>query len=120
MKSCKLRMRVKFNILIDTNKYIPLVSCMHLQLIHILALSSQVMVYIAWVLAKRIQVWNQDFLQLWYGVRVVQTTLQAFFRSTITGIVVQLQGTVLEALLYLLPTRVIRSSHVANRCVLIH
>ena len=80
---------------------------MHLQLIHILALSSQVMVYIAWVLAKCIQVWNQDSLQLWYGVRVVQTTLHTLFRSTctITGVVVE--GTVLEAFLYLIPTSVI-------------
>ena len=31
--------------------------------------------------------WNQD--SLWYGVRVVQTTLQALFLSTITGVVVQ-------------------------------
>ena len=31
--------------------------------------------------------WDQDFL--WYGVRVVQTTLQAFFRSTIAGVVVR-------------------------------
>ena len=31
--------------------------------------------------------WNQD--SLWYGVRVVQRTLQAFFRSTIVGVVVQ-------------------------------
>ena len=31
--------------------------------------------------------WNQD--SLWYGVRVVQTTMQAFFRSTTTGVVVQ-------------------------------
>ena len=31
--------------------------------------------------------WNQD--SLWYGVRVVQSTLQALFRSTIAGVVVQ-------------------------------
>ena len=30
--------------------------------------------------------WNQD--SLWYGVRVVQSTLQALFRSIIAGIVV--------------------------------
>ena len=47
--------------------------------------------------------WNQD--SLWYGVRVVQSTLQALFRSTIARVVVQ------EALLYLLLTRVIWSSH---------
>ena len=29
------------------------------------------------------------FSRLWYGVRVAQTTLQALFRSTITGVVVQ-------------------------------
>ena len=63
------------------------VGFVHLQLIHILALSPQVTVYIAWVLAKHIHVWNQD--SLWYGVRVVQTTLQALFRSIITGVVVQ-------------------------------
>ena len=60
----------------------------HLQLIQILVLSPQVMVYIAWVLAKHIQVWNQDSVW-WYGVREVQTTLQALFQSTITGVVVQ-------------------------------
>ena len=59
---------------------------------------------------------------------MVQTTLQALFLSTITGIVVQ--GTVLEALLYLLSTRVIWSSHADSlvsgphkliaACVLIH
>ena len=31
--------------------------------------------------------WNQD--SLWSGVRVVQSTLQALFRSTIAGVVVQ-------------------------------
>ena len=31
--------------------------------------------------------WNQD--SLWYGVRVVQSILQALFRSTIAGVVVQ-------------------------------
>ena len=31
--------------------------------------------------------WNQD--SLWYGVREVQSTLQALFRSTIAGVVVQ-------------------------------
>ena len=34
----------------------------HLQLLQILALSPQVTLYIAWVLAKYIQVWNQDSL----------------------------------------------------------
>ena len=60
LKSCKLRMRVNSEIQCLGTKYIPLVSCMHLQLIHILALSPQLTVYLAWVLAKRIQVWNQD------------------------------------------------------------
>ena len=46
-----------------------------------LTLYPQVTVYIAWVLAKNVQVWNQG--SLWYGVRVVQTILQALFQSTI-------------------------------------
>ena len=41
-KSCKLRMRVKFNILVRTT-----VGFLHLQLIHILVLSPQVTVYSA-------------------------------------------------------------------------
>ena len=61
-KSCKLRMRVKFNTLVQ----IYSVGFLHLQLIHILALSPQVTVYIAWVLARHIQVWNQD--SLGYGM----------------------------------------------------
>ena len=82
------------------------VGFMHLQLIHILALSPQVTVYIASVLAKHIQVWNQD--SLWYGVRVVQTTLQALFRSIkITGVVVQGFRSSSDLLL----TRVIWLSH---------
>ena len=81
-KSCKLMMKVKFNVLVQYS-----VDFLHLQVIHILALSPQIMIYIAWVLAKNIQVWNQDSLR--YRVRVVQTTLQALFRSTITGVVVQ-------------------------------
>ena len=52
------------------------------------ALSPQVTVYRAWVLTKHIQLWNQDSLSYGYGVRVVQTTLSARFRSTITGVVV--------------------------------
>ena len=66
-KSCKLRMKVKFNVLVQYS-----VDFLHLQLIHILALSPQVTVYIAWVLANNIQVWNQDSLR--YRVRVVQAT----------------------------------------------
>ena len=47
-------------------KQIYSIGFLHLQLIHILALSPQVMVYLAWVLAKHIQVWNQDSLS--YGM----------------------------------------------------
>ena len=65
LKSCKLRMRVKFKILVRTNIF-PLHGFLHLQLIHILALSPHITVYIAWVLAKHIQVWNQD--SLGYGM----------------------------------------------------
>ena len=32
---------------------------------------------------------ESGFSRLWYGVRVVQSTLQALFLSTITGVVVQ-------------------------------
>ena len=39
---------------------------LHLQLIHIFALSPQVTVYSAWVFAEHIQLWNQDSLS--YGV----------------------------------------------------
>ena len=53
---------MKFNTLVQ----IYSVGFLHLQLIHILALSPQVMVYIAWVLARHIQVWNQD--SLGYGM----------------------------------------------------
>ena len=67
-----------------TNEYILL----HLRLIHILAQSPTVTVNSAWVLAKDIQLWNQDSLGYGYGVRVVQTTLSALFWSTITGVVV--------------------------------
>ena len=47
---------------LGTNKYIPL--C--LQLIYILALFPQVMVYCAWIVAEHIQLWNQNSLS--YGV----------------------------------------------------
>ena len=50
LKSCKLRMRVKFNILVQ----IYSIGFLHIQFIHILALSFQVMVYLAWVVAKHI------------------------------------------------------------------
>ena len=52
---------------LDTNKYIPLFLC--LQLIHILALSPQVMVYSTWIFAEHIQLWNRGH-SLSYGVRV--------------------------------------------------
>ena len=85
-KSCKLRMRVKFNIL-----KLYSIGFLHLQLIHILALSLQVAVYSAWVLAKHIQVWNRD--SLGYGMESGWCTLhcmQALFRAvTITGVVVR-------------------------------
>ena len=78
-------MRVKFNILIGTN--IPLVSCISNSFIswHCLL---KVTVYIAWVYLLSTGV-ESGFSRLWYGVRVVQTTLQALFLSTITGVVVQ-------------------------------
>ena len=46
------------------------VGFLHLQLIHILARSPTVTVNSAWVLAKHIQLWNQDSLSYGYGVRV--------------------------------------------------
>ena len=72
------------------NKYIPLVSCMHLQLIHILARSPTVTVNSACVLAKHIQLHVESaFSQLWvWSQGRVQTTLSALFWSTITGVVV--------------------------------
>ena len=85
LKSCKLRMRVKFNILV-----IYSVGFLHLQLIHILALSPQVTVYSAWVLAKHIQVWNQDSLS--YGMESGWCRLHCKPYSgavTITGVVVR-------------------------------
>ena len=62
-KSCKLRMRVKFNTLVQTNIFCwfpasPTYS--HLGTVY------SVTVYIAWVLARHIQVWNQD--SLGYGM----------------------------------------------------
>ena len=83
LKSCKLRMRVQH---LGTNNYS--IGFLHLQLIHILARSPTVTVNSALVLAKHIQLWNQDSLGYGYGVRVVQTTLPAPFQSTITGVVV--------------------------------
>ena len=71
---------------LGTNKYS--VGFLHLQLIHILTRSPTVTVNSARVLANHIQLWNQDSLSYGYGVKVVQTTLSALFRSTITGVVV--------------------------------
>ena len=103
LKSCKLRMRVKFNILVRT----IFVGFLHLQLIYILALSPQVTVYTAWVLVTHIQVWNQDFLG--YGMESGWCRLHCkhFSRAQL----LELWYRVLEALLYLLLTRVIWSSH---------
>ena len=72
-----------------TNKYIS-VGFLHLQLIHILALSPQVTVYTAWVLAKHIQVWNQD--SLGYGIMEsggADYTISPFPQHNYTGVVVQ-------------------------------
>ena len=85
MKSCKLGMRVKFNILAPTNIFhwfpaSPTYS-------HLGTVSSSHGLYRMGILAKHIQVWNQD--SVWYGVKVVQTTLQALFWSIISGVVVQ-------------------------------
>ena len=104
LKSCKLRMRVKFNVLVQ----IYSVGFLHLQLIHILALSPQVTVYLAWVLAKHIQVWNQD--SLGYGTESGWCRLHC---KPFSGAeLLELWYRVLEVLLYLLLTRVIWPSHV--------
>ena len=87
LKSCKLRIKVKFNVLVQYS-----VGFLHLQLIHILALSPQVTVYIAGVLAKNIQVWNQDSLR--YRVRL---HCKPFSGARL----LELWYRVLEALLYL-------------------
>ena len=103
LKSYKLRMRVKFNVLVQ----IYSVGFLHLQLIHILALSLQVTVYLAWVLTKYIQVWNQDSLS--YGMESGWCRLHC---KPFSGAqLLELWYRVLEALLYLLLTRVIWSSH---------
>ena len=83
------------------------VGFLHLQLIHILALSPQVMVYLAWVLAKHIQVWNQN--SLGYGMESGWCRLHC--KPFSGGQLLELWYRVLEALLYLLLTRVIWSSH---------
>ena len=84
------------------------VGFLHLQLIHILALSPQVTVYIAWVIAKHIQVWNQD--SLGYGMESGWCKLHC---KPFSGAqLLELWYRVLEALLYLLLTRIIWSSHV--------
>ena len=94
---------MKFNVLIQ----IYSVGFLHLQLIHILALSPQVMVYLAWVLARHIQVWNQN--SLGYGMESGWCRLHC---KPFSGAqLLELWYRVLEALLYLLLTRVIWSSH---------
>ena len=64
MKSCKLQGES------STSWYeqIYSVGFLHLQLIHILARSPTVTVNSAWVLAKHIQLWNQDSLSYGYGL----------------------------------------------------
>ena len=97
MKSCKLRVRVKFNVLVQTNifRWIPASPAYH-----ILALSPQVTVYLAWVLTKHIQVWNQD--SLGYGMESGWCRLHC---KPFSGAqLLELWYRVLEALLYLLPT----------------
>ena len=103
MKSCKLRVRVKFNVLVQ----IYSVGFLHLQLIHILALSPQVTVYLAWVLTKHIQVWNQG--SLGYGKEPGWSRLHC--KPFSEAQLLELWYRVLEALLYLVLTRVIWSSH---------
>ena len=85
------------------------VGFLHLQLIHILALSPQVTVFIAWVLARHIQVWNQDSLS--YGMESGWCRLHCkpLFQSTITGVVVQDFENLFCTCMLL--TRVIWSSH---------
>ena len=72
-KNCKLRMRVKFNFLVQTN-ILPWF------------LASPTYSHLGTVSHTGVE---SGFSRLWYRVRVVQTTLQALFRSTITGVVVQ-------------------------------
>ena len=75
---------------LGTKKYILLVSCMHLQLIHILVLSPQVTVYSAWYL---LSTHSCGIGILSYGMESGWCTLhcmQALFRAvTITGVVVR-------------------------------
>ena len=78
---------------ISTSWYeqISSIGFLHLQLIHILVLSPQVTVYSAWVLAKHIQVWNQD-QSLGYGMESGWCRLhcKSYFRAVaITGVVVE-------------------------------
>ena len=102
LKSCKLRMRVKFNVLVQ-------IYSVGFLLIHILALSPQVMVYLAcrYILAKHIQVWNQN--SLGYGMESWWCRL--YCKPFSGAQLLELWYRVLEALLYLLLTRVIWSSH---------
>ena len=83
LKSCKLRMRVKFNILVPTILSVSCISNLFTSW-HCL-LKSQSILH-GYLLSTGVEL---GFSQLWYGVRVVQTILQAFFLSTTTGVVVQ-------------------------------
>ena len=91
-----------------TNKYIPLVSCISNLFSSWHCLFKSLSILHGYLLSTYTGV-ESGFSRLWYGVRVVQTTLQALFWSTITGVVVQ--SRVLEALLCQLLTRVIWLSH---------
>ena len=86
---------MKFNILVQK---IYSVGFLLLQLIHVLALSPQVTVYSAWILAKHIQVlvWSQDSLS--YGMELGWCRLhcQPFSGAQL----LELWHRVLEALLH--------------------
>ena len=98
---------MKFNVLVQTNIFWPLVSCISSLFTSWHALPPQVTVYLAWALAKHIQVWNQD--SLGYGMESGWCRLHC---KPFSGAqLLELWYRVLEALLYLLPTRVIWSSH---------
>ena len=100
MKSCKLRMRVKFNLLVQQ---IYSVGFLHLQLIHILALS-QVTVYMGYLLST-----YRCGIRILYGMESGWCRLHC--KPFSGGQLLELWYGVLEALLYLLLTRVIWSSH---------
>ena len=92
---------MKFNVLVQLYS----VGFLHLQLIHILALSPQVMVYLAWVLAKHIQVWNQDSLGHGMESGWCRLHCKPFSRAQL----LELWYRTLEALLYLLLTSIIHA-----------